>query len=41
MVNHSSQTGIEVGKQTMLLPIDAVSLPFRRRLGLYMPRPEV
>ena len=41
MVNHSSLTGIEVGKQTMLLPIDVVSLPLRRRLGLYMPRPEV
>jgi hypothetical protein len=25
----------------MLLPIDTVSLPFRRRVGLYMTRPEV
>ena len=25
----------------MLLPIDTVSLPFRRRFGLYMTRPEV
>ena len=40
-MNRSPQTGIEVGKQAMLLPIDTVSLPFRRRLGLYMTRPEV
>ena len=40
-MNRSPQTGIEIGKQTMLLPIDTVSLPFRRRLGLYMTRPEV
>ena len=35
------ETGIEVGKQAMLLPIDTVSLPFRRRVCLYMTRPEV
>jgi hypothetical protein len=40
-MKESSQNGIEVGTQAMLLPIDTVSLPFRRRACLYMTRPEV
>ena len=35
------ETGLGVSKEAMLLPIDTVSLPFRRRLCLYMTRPDV
>ncbi len=35
------ETGVKVDKQAMLLAIDTVSLPFRRRLCLYMAKPKV